>query len=127
MSYLPLALSVICGLLWAYVGAPGMLRVLGLRLPIRWRERRDALRRLGFPQFVFSFGVMTCGMALFIFFIADAFLEWRFSEAWTIGFVPAPFNSAWRMLSIFAVWVFAGVFFGWVGWKNPSNASGSAQ
>jgi hypothetical protein len=123
MSYLSLPLSMACAFLWAIVVSPLALRLFGLPLRMNFQARRGALRKLGFGHFVFSFGVMTLGIAGLVFSVADAFLEWRFSEAWTLGAVPAPFNSAWRLLLIFATWLIAGIFFGWVSWKEPSNTS----
>ncbi len=121
MNHLALPLSVICALVWAWIVAPLTLRVFGLRVPISWRERRDPLLKLGLIKYVLSFGVMTGGMASFVFFMANAFLEWRFSEAWATGFVPAPFNSGRSVLLILATWVLAGVVFGLLGWNTTSN------
>ena len=104
MNYLPLLLSMVAALLWVWVVAPLALLLVGLPLRVSWRERQNALRELGFLQYLFLHGVLTAGMAGFVFFMANALLEWRFSEAWAIGFIPAPFNSGWRMLFILSIW-----------------------
>jgi hypothetical protein len=124
MSHSPFLLATVFALLWAFVVAPLILRMFGFPLQISWSKRQDTLWKSGLPQYVLFYGVMTFGMAGFVFFMAYPLFQWRFSEAWAIvGFVPPPFNAWWRMLSDLAIWVLCGVWIGWVSRKRPSNTS----
>jgi hypothetical protein len=125
MSYFSLPLAITCMLLWVYLLVPIALRLFGVHAPLAFQKRIQVLRTLGVTRFVSSYGVLTCGMAALIFFASNAFFSWRFSEAWTLGFVPAPFNSAWRMLLIVVTCVALGVFLALLVWNRPSSKTSS--
>lgn len=113
-----LLLSATFALLWLYLSAPMGLRLFGLRCPLTINKRIEVLGGVGFPRFLLLYGVFTWGMAGFAFFVLNALLEWRFSVAWTLGFVPAPFNSPWRMLIMLVTWSAFGSLLAWSTWKR---------
>jgi|ERR1700690_200127 len=124
MSYLSLPLALAASVLWVYFLAPIGLRLCGLRLPIApFDERIKVLRGLGFPRFISFYGLLTYGMAAFVYFTSNAFFEWRFSAAWTSVFVPSPFNSGSRMLLLLAISMAFGIFVAWLAWKRPSSGA----
>ena len=125
MSTLSIVIAATCAFLWALVIAPLTSCIFGLPLLIGWRERNHRIRTLGFMHFVLFYGVITFGMAELVFFLGEAFLNWRLSEAWTIGFVPAPFNSGWRILLMFTTSMACGILFGWSKWKKPITSTSS--
>jgi hypothetical protein len=111
MSYV---LPAFGALLWAYVAAPLVSRLFGIRTPIPWRERWDALSRLDIRRFVFSYGVLTFGMSGFVFSVVDALSDWaRFSEDRQSGWILATISSGWRVLLMFITWLLAGLIIGW--------------
>lgn len=118
MSYLSLPLSAAFALLWLYLIAPAGLRLVGLRVPLTINKRIEVLQGIGFPRFVLFYGVFTWGMAGFTFFVLNALFEWRFSAAWTLDFVPAPFNSPWRMAIMLVIWTAFGSLIAWSTWKR---------
>jgi len=124
MSYLSLPLAIAASVLWVYFFAPIALRLFGLRVPIApFYERIEILRRLGFPRFISSYGLLTYGMAGFIYFISNAFFEWRFSGAWALGFVPLPFNAGSRMFFVLATSMAVGIFIAWLAWKRQESSA----
>jgi hypothetical protein len=127
MSYLPLPLSIVCALLWVYVFAPIALRLFGLRLPMAFYKRAEVLRGLGLGRFISFYGVLTCGVAGFIYFVSNAFFEWTFSTAWTLSFIPPLFNSAWRIFFIFVTSTAFGIFVAWCAWDRPSSSAASSR
>ena len=126
MSYLPLPLSIVCALLWIYLFSPIGLRLFGLRLPMAFYKRSADLRGLGLPRFILFYGMLTLGMAGFIYFVSNAFFEWRFSTAWALGFTPAPFNSGWRIFFTLVISMAFGIFMAWLAWDRPSRSDTSS-
>jgi hypothetical protein len=89
-------------------------------------KRSQALRGGSFYLFLF-YGVVTYGVAMFLFFASYIFFQWRFSDAWALGFVPVPFNSATRMLVLFGTSIGFGSLLGLGGWKRSSNGVSSSS
>jgi len=123
MSYLWLPLALGGAVLWVYLFAPITFRLFGIRVPLAsFYDRIEVLRGLGLARFVMLYGVFTYSVAGFIYFVSNSFFEWRFSEAWALGFVPAPFNSIWRILLILVTSIIFGVIVAFLSWKRPSSS-----
>lgn len=124
MSYLSLPLALGGAVLWVYLFAPIAFRLFGIHVPIAsFYEPTEVLRGLGLARFITLYGVLTYAMAGFIYLVSNAFFEWRFSDAWALGFVPAPFNSIWRILLILVTSIAFGVLVAFLSWKRPSSST----
>jgi hypothetical protein len=119
MRDLSLPISATFVLLWLYLIAPMGLRLFGLRVPLKINKRVEFLQRLDFPRFLLLYGVVTWGIAGFTYSVLYPLCEWRFSAAWEKhDFVPAPFNSPWRMLLVLVIWTSFGSFLACLAWKR---------
>jgi hypothetical protein len=119
-SYAPLLLSLLCTLSWVYLIVPFILRSFGLSSPFGFQKRRQVLQQLSLPKFITWYGVLTCGIAYFVFFVSHSFFEWRLTTVWASGFVPMPFASGWRVLIMLFTAVVGGALLGWLSRPKPN-------
>ena len=124
MGYVPLALATMFALLWLLVLAPLFLRSFGVRLPISFRKRQDLLRQTCFARYACLHGLMSCGLAVIILTVGNAYFQWRLSAAlWTSSYSPGLFQSGWRLLIAVAAGGAIGLFYSWITWGGTFKQS----
>jgi hypothetical protein len=87
------AISVISGLVWLVVFAPMAARVVGVPLPIGLRTRRHAIGAMTFKEFVWTQGVLSWGMAVFVSNVFDQLSSSQWSNIMTARTITAVASS----------------------------------
>lgn len=82
---------------------------------------------LGLPRFISFYAVPTPGTAGLIDFVSNVLFEWGFSTAWTLGFIPSPFNPACGIFFILETSMAFGIFIVWLAWNWPSSSAASSR
>ena len=121
VSHLPLFLAVICALFWVYFCVPVVSRLFGLRVPFGYQKRRKQFQQLSFARYFLLQGMMSFGMPLFVYLVANAFFEWRLSVAWKLGFTPSFFSSSWGIPFVGATCAIAAALYTSFTWR-PKQA-----
>ncbi|HKW76694.1 MAG TPA: hypothetical protein VJN64_14280 [Terriglobales bacterium] len=111
-------IAIGCGLAWAGLVAPTLLRVFGLPVALGvWRlDRRN--QHLSRTQYVWFFGVFTWGLGMFLFFTISRYLEWKL-----LGDRSANQHST-QIIGALLIWLLAGWLFGL--WTAPPRNGADA-
>jgi FtsH-binding integral membrane protein len=116
-----LLVAVASLLLWHGVVAPAIMRLVGV--PLRGGFWRTDLRNqhLSKGQYVWAFGIFTWGIGMFLFMNVWDYLQWR-----VIGDTFLRLDAKHVALT-FLIWVVAGCFVGFAGYRHRRDAELSSN
>ena len=96
------------GLLWVAVFRFSC-KFLGIPWPTSVQQRKGALGRLSFNQYVCLFGALSWGLAMFVTFVVDDYLQ---GTSGNLAFG----MSVVRIAGDLVIWLAGGCLFGWMIW-----------
>lgn len=108
----PFDTSIVAGLLWVLVFTVSC-KLFGLPRPTSVQQREGALRRLSFNQYACLFGALSWGIAMFVSFTVDEYLQGMSGNA------ASRTSVVWMALRLVG-WLAAGCLFGWMVWGGEA-------
>jgi hypothetical protein len=115
MPNLSFVISIIAGSLWVVVFRL-LSKPFGMPWPQKFQERKGALRKLSFNQYVCLHGALSWGFAIFVSSIVDNYLQGMLSGK------PAPHTAPVWIVSELLWWLAGGCLFGWMMWGGNKQA-----
>jgi hypothetical protein len=114
MASLVISWAVI--LLWILVVSPLLCKLFRAPLPLSFRDRRIAIRKWSFKRYLWLWGVLTFGVAMFLGTGMFDYVAWRH---W-----PYPWQRpsiGGRVLLHAAEWLAFGLLWGWLTWDEQRH------
>jgi hypothetical protein len=102
--------------LWISFIAPLLCGLFGAPLPFSFRQRRAAIRKWSFRRYLWLWGVLTFGMAMFLGMGLNQYFEW---QHWNYPW-PKPSITV-RMLLLGTEWLAFGAVWGWLTWDGEKH------
>ena len=111
-ALIPLAVVV----LWISLISPLLCGLFGTPLPFSVRQQRIAVRSWSFSRYLWLWGILRFGGAMFLGMGLNQYFEWlRWAYPW-----PRP-SIAGRILLLAGEWLVFGAILGWLKWDEEKH------